>query len=57
MSTDRDTALRELAIVVAEATVDAWLADKVADSNSSVTPPDDPRDDEKTMHTKTNSSI
>jgi len=35
MSTDRDTALDELATVVAEATVDAWLAGeiKVADKN------------------------
>lgn len=35
MNTDRDTALDELATVVAEATVDAWLAGaiKVADKN------------------------
>ena len=36
MSTDRDTALDELATVVAEATVDAWLADVIAEQQSVV---------------------
>ncbi len=57
MSTDRDTALHELAVAIAEATVDAWLADEVADPNSNDTTPDYCRKDEKTMPRKTISSI
>jgi len=36
MSTDRDTALDELAVAIAEATVDAWLADVIAEQQSVV---------------------
>ena len=32
MNTDRDTALDELAVAIAEATVDAWLADVIAEA-------------------------
>ncbi len=34
MNTDRDTALRELATVVAELVVDRWIADQIANADS-----------------------
>lgn len=36
MSTDRDTALDELATVVAEATVDAWLAGELSNTDCDI---------------------
>ena len=36
MIPDRETALDELAVAIAEATVDAWLADVIAEQQSVV---------------------
>ena len=37
MTSDHDSALYELAIIVAEAAVDAWVADEIADKETEVT--------------------